>query len=160
MPSDRELKRIQRLAKKQKRVSAASEASDAGGEIENVQLNQSEDRNSPVSCGSTGMSSTDFDVESIADISEDNQENKTEAVEMDGTESELLVESMIETTQDDTNNQTDGSSMSTRVDDDNWSISDDTDSVDMKLVWLENHNCKISPGPNTLTLSGQVCSSL
>jgi hypothetical protein len=158
MPSDREIKRIQRLGKKQKQTSGAGDDNNAE-ETENIQLNQVEERNSPVSFSSSSeMSSTDFAMESIAGKSE---ESNREGEEMDGMDNELLVES-LEMTQDthtDTNNPADGSIVGTRVDDDNWSISDDTDSVstmDAKLVWLENHNCTINPGPNTLTLSGQI----
>lgn len=161
MPSDRELKRIQRLAKLR-----AKEANETAAEIESIQLNQSEDSHSPGSSGSAGMISTDLELESNADMLEDNQE-KAEAggsVQSDGMETELLVESMLEPTHetqgDELGSQVDGSGVSSRVDDDNWSLSDDTDSVDLKLVWLEAHNCQIHPGPNTITLHGQVCFSL
>ena len=153
MPSDRELKRMQRLAK-----SKANETSETIGETDSIQLNQSQEGESQSPFASVSMISMDLDLDGNADVL-DSQGTVEGGQCAQAVETDLVVESMLEAMnemEDDAlSKSVDVCAISGKVDDDLWSPSD-TDSVDAKLVWLEACGCEMNQGPNTLALHGQV----
>ncbi|XP_062508979.1 uncharacterized protein LOC134185213 [Corticium candelabrum] len=153
MPSDRELKHTQRLAK-----SKANETSETIGETDSIQLNQSQEGESQSPFASVSMISMDLDLDGNADVL-DSQGTVEGGQSAQAVETDLVVESMLEAMnemEDDAMSKSvDVCAISGKVDDDLWSLSD-TDSVDAKLVWLEACGCEMNPGPNTLALHGQV----
>ncbi|XP_062509643.1 uncharacterized protein LOC134185783 isoform X1 [Corticium candelabrum] len=153
MPSDHELKRMQRLAK-----SKANETSETIGETDSIQLNQNQEGESQSPFASVSMISMDLDLDGNADVLDSQgtveSDQSAQAVETDSVV-ESMLEAMNEMEDDAMSKSVDVCAISGKVDDDLWSLSD-TDSVDAKLVWLEACGCEMNSGPNTLALHGQI----